>query len=81
MCVAVRNVPINTAMIHLALLTPLLFPTVLSCPALQLRLFFKHCLEPILTPLAVDPGHPFPFIGNMTLAIAVVRRGEEEQTG
>ena len=52
---------------------PLLVPSV---P--QLRLFFKHCLEPILTPLAVDPGHPFPFIGNMTLAIAVVRGGGRE---
>jgi hypothetical protein len=39
---------------------------------LQLRKFFKSALEPVLTPLAVDPGHPFPFIGNMTLSIAVV---------
>jgi hypothetical protein len=38
----------------------------------QLRQYFKSSLEPILTPLAVDPGHPFPFIGNLTLSIAVV---------
>ncbi|KAG0612135.1 hypothetical protein M758_6G004600 [Ceratodon purpureus] len=38
----------------------------------QLRLYFKSSLEPILTPLAVDPGHPFPYIGNLTSSIAVV---------
>ncbi|XP_024395667.1 uncharacterized protein [Physcomitrium patens] len=43
----------------------------------QLRLYFKSALEPILTPLAVDPGHPFPYIGNLTLSIAVVRRFSE----
>lgn len=37
-----------------------------------MRKYFKSALEPVLTPLAVDPGHPFPFIGNMTLSIAVV---------
>jgi len=40
----------------------------------QLRLYFKSSLEPILTPLAVDPGHPFPYIGNLTSSIAVVLR-------
>ncbi|KAG0588092.1 hypothetical protein KC19_2G215500 [Ceratodon purpureus] len=39
-----------------------------------LRLYFKSSLEPILTPLAVDPGHPFPYIGNLTSSIAVVIR-------
>eukprot|EP00271_Cylindrocystis_brebissonii_P022321 TRINITY_DN854_c0_g1_i2.p1 TRINITY_DN854_c0_g1~~TRINITY_DN854_c0_g1_i2.p1 ORF type:complete len:1017 (+),score=208.66 TRINITY_DN854_c0_g1_i2:402-3452(+) len=40
----------------------------------NLAKYFKTSLEPILTPLAVDPGHPFPFIGNMTLSIAVELR-------
>lgn len=40
----------------------------------DLREHFKTSLEPILTPLAVDPGHPFPFISNMTLSIAVELR-------
>eukprot|EP00270_Netrium_digitus_P003372 TRINITY_DN13853_c0_g1_i1.p1 TRINITY_DN13853_c0_g1~~TRINITY_DN13853_c0_g1_i1.p1 ORF type:complete len:925 (+),score=264.64 TRINITY_DN13853_c0_g1_i1:272-2776(+) len=40
----------------------------------DLKAYFRAKLEPILTPLAVDPGHPFPFIGNYTLSIAVALR-------
>ncbi|MGH9020586.1 MAG: RNA degradosome polyphosphate kinase, partial [Acidimicrobiales bacterium] len=33
--------------------------------------YFDEHVYPILTPLAVDPGHPFPMISNLSLNIAV----------
>ncbi len=34
--------------------------------------YFRLQIFPILTPLAVDPGHPFPFISNQSLSIGVL---------
>ncbi len=37
-----------------------------------LRRFFEYEIFPTLTPLAFDAAHPFPFISNLTINIAVV---------
>lgn len=39
---------------------------------LKLNLYFKREIYPVLTPLAFDPGRPFPYISNLSLSLAVV---------
>ncbi len=47
----------------------------------------KHCKKvfrdrvfPVLTPLAVDPAHPFPYISGLSLNLAVVVRNPKDDT-
>ena len=39
--------------------------------------YFKSVIYPILTPLALDPGHPFPHISNLSLNLAIVIRDKK----
>ncbi|MCU0610463.1 MAG: polyphosphate kinase 1 [Candidatus Eisenbacteria bacterium] len=43
-----------------------------------LREYFERELFPALTPLAFDPGHPFPHISNLSMNLAVVVRDPRE---
>src|SRR5262245_19773263 len=40
----------------------------------QLREHFVRNIFPLVTPLAMDPGHPFPFISNLALNLLVTMR-------
>lgn len=43
----------------------------------NLHNYFQAQIFPVLTPLAVDPAHPFPYISGLSLNLAVVLRNHE----
>ncbi len=40
----------------------------------KLNEYFKKEISPVLTPLAFDPGRPFPYISNLSLSLAILVR-------
>jgi polyphosphate kinase len=46
----------------------------------RLREYFHKEIYPILTPLAFDPGRPFPYISNLSLNLAVLVRNPKGDT-
>ncbi|MHB8450272.1 MAG: RNA degradosome polyphosphate kinase [Mycobacteriales bacterium] len=45
-----------------------------------LHAYFREQVFPVLTPLAVDPAHPFPYISGLSLNLAVIVRDPDSGT-
>jgi polyphosphate kinase len=45
-----------------------------------LNSYFKRKIFPVLTPLSVDPGHPFPFISNLSYSLGMILKNPQTET-
>jgi len=56
------------------------YPGVPEAEAKHFQEFFKKSVYPVLTPLAIDPAHPFPQLLNKSLNVIVELEGEDLTT-
>jgi polyphosphate kinase len=52
-------------------ITILRYEELTSSQASRLNTYFQRDVYPVLTPLAIDPSHPFPYIANLSVNLAV----------
>jgi len=45
----------------------------------EAQVFFRKRIFPVLTPLSVDPGHPFPFISNLSESLGVAMKAPKKR--
>lgn len=45
----------------------------------EVRRYYMKNVFPVLTPLSVDPGHPFPFISNLSTSLGITLRHPEKE--
>ncbi len=52
-------------------------PELTDAERLYVEELFRSSIYPVLTPLAIDPGHPFPFVHNKSLNVALLVESTE----
>lgn len=45
----------------------------------KMKDYYKKNIFPVLTPLSVDPGHPFPFISNLSVSLGVTLKHPDSE--
>ena len=55
------------------------YPSLSKVESEQADDYFKHHVFPVLTPLAVDPAHPFPYISGLSLNFAIMVRPADSE--